>query len=221
MPARRSPGCYYRSVNRGVAEFAIVRRELKLIQKEKEMNCKRVVRYGLWMVLSVLAFSVLATAGTTCTQTETCTTSNTCDAGDCMVRFSRNSTSGSVIVEVMIGGNWQTIPNNMWFCVPPGAMVNWTTKGSEFFARFAPSSNPSPFANGQNTVLGTATAGVGLTTISPAYDDCHSFAVATCDVSPTATGLACGTADPKVVINGGGPFHKGKGKDKDKDRDKD
>jgi len=173
------------------------------------MRFRRVAPYLLGVFLLVLCLLAEASAGTSCTQQETCSSGNTCEGGDCSVMFSRNPATGSVIVQVMIGGIWVTIPNNSYFCVPPGTMVNWTTKSVEFFVRFAPSSSySSPFTNGQNTVLGTATAGVGLTTVSPDDNDCHSFAVATCDVSPTATGIACGTADPRVVVNGGSGFHK-------------
>jgi hypothetical protein len=99
--------------------------------------------------------------------------------------------------------------------------VSWTTASADFFARFAPSANPSPFTSGQNTLVGTPANGVSQTSISPLKNDCHSFAVAACDVSGNATGLTCGTADPRVVVGGGGgTAHRGHAKE-DKDNDKD
>lgn len=181
------------------------------------MNFRRAVPYGLWMVLLILGSLTDANAGTACTLQESCSSSNTCDAGDCRILFTRNG--ASVTVQVMINGTWQTITNSSWFCVPPGTSVSWTTASADFFARFAPSGNPSPFTSGQNTMVGTPTNGVSQTTISPVKPDCHSFAVAACDVSGNATGLSCGTADPRVVVGGGGNAHKGRAREGDKDND--
>ncbi len=165
------------------------------------MNFRRVVPWGLWTALLMLGFSIQAAAGTSCTGKETCSTTNTCDGGNCIVVFTRNG--ATVTVQVEINGSLQTILNNSYFCIQPGTMINWTTADADFFARFAPGGYPSPFTNGQNSLLGTLGNGVSLTAMTPDDDDCHSFAVATCDVSSTASGMTCGTADPKVVITGG------------------